>query len=283
MHSASTLYRRNGAWNRLNSPWGRRAKGKNRARRVRPHVASVIWSNNSRVPSNVSKTALIGLVGAVLLIAALGLNYWLNREVGQEVAQNEAAQEPSAATPDGAPPAENEATTPTATDGDIKPTVVIRDNASGSPDAPSFDVVRLSPDGDSVFAGRAPAGSTVTILLDGDVLGTVEADERGEWVFLPDRPLSPGSHELALRATMPAASDEATNVAAAGSADEQAAQSTGAAPDAQAVQSTIAAASPEPDRTEPSDPATTTAQDALDTVDDTAQAARRTIEFPLNR
>ncbi|MDJ0685693.1 MAG: LysM peptidoglycan-binding domain-containing protein [Alphaproteobacteria bacterium] len=140
-----------------------------------------------------SKTALIGAIGAVLLVAAIALNFWLNRDVGPEVAQEEPAQEQ---------PAPESATAATA--GDDSATVVVRDDASGASDAPSFDVVRLSPDGDSVFAGRAPPGSTVTILLDGEAIGTVEADERGEWVFLPDRPLSPGSHELALRATLPA-------------------------------------------------------------------------------
>lgn len=79
------------------------------------------------------------------------------------------------------------------------------DNSAGqtetSPDqVPSFDVIRVNPEGDTVIAGKAPPGSEVQIL-DGDkVIGTVKADERGEWVFIPEEPLSPGSRSLSLRA-----------------------------------------------------------------------------------
>lgn len=65
--------------------------------------------------------------------------------------------------------------------------------------APSFDVVRINPGGDAVIAGRATPGAMVEIM-DGDtVIGTVKADPRGEWVFLPDEPLKAGEVELSLR------------------------------------------------------------------------------------
>lgn len=67
-----------------------------------------------------------------------------------------------------------------------------------APVAPSFDVVRVEPTGDTVIAGRAEPNAEVTILDNGNPLGTVTADERGEWVFLPDAPLPPGSRELSL-------------------------------------------------------------------------------------
>ncbi len=75
--------------------------------------------------------------------------------------------------------------------------------ALADPDTPSFDVVRISKTGDTVIAGRAKPGSEVTILDGGEPIGTVRADGRGEWVFLPDQPLGPGSHDLSLRATTP--------------------------------------------------------------------------------
>ena len=69
---------------------------------------------------------------------------------------------------------------------------------------PSFDVVRINPDGDAVIAGRATQEAEVTVIADGDViLGNVNADGRGEWVFLPSSPLEPGSRELSLRAINP--------------------------------------------------------------------------------
>lgn len=69
--------------------------------------------------------------------------------------------------------------------------------------APSFDVVRINPEGDAVIAGRATPGVSISIM-DGDtLLGTVKADERGEWVYLPTQPLDSGERELSLRAKNP--------------------------------------------------------------------------------
>ena len=68
-----------------------------------------------------------------------------------------------------------------------------------TPNLPSFDVVRVDAKGNTVMAGRAPAGSTV-IILDGETeLGRVVADARGEWVFTPDAPLPPGNRQLSLK------------------------------------------------------------------------------------
>lgn len=68
---------------------------------------------------------------------------------------------------------------------------------------PSFDVVRASPGGEAVIAGRAQPGAVV-IILDGDrELGRVTADGRGEWVFVPSAPLAPGGRELSLSVTLP--------------------------------------------------------------------------------
>ena len=63
---------------------------------------------------------------------------------------------------------------------------------------PSFDVVRIDPKGDAVMAGRARLGSTV-VIMDGDkIIGRVTADDRGEWVFVPEKPLEAGSRRLSL-------------------------------------------------------------------------------------
>ncbi|KIL97295.1 Uncharacterized protein containing LysM domain [Paramagnetospirillum magnetotacticum MS-1] len=68
---------------------------------------------------------------------------------------------------------------------------------------PSFDVVRIDAGGDAVIAGRAKPGARITVVDGGQELGQVTADGRGEWVFLPPGPLSPGSRELKLRALNP--------------------------------------------------------------------------------
>lgn len=63
---------------------------------------------------------------------------------------------------------------------------------------PSFDVVRIAPDGKAVIAGRAEPGAMVSVL-DGDtVIGDAVADARGEWVVLPSDRLPQGTSELSL-------------------------------------------------------------------------------------
>ena len=69
--------------------------------------------------------------------------------------------------------------------------------------SPTFDVVRVNRKGDAVIAGRAYPGARV-IVMDGDtVLGEATADDRGEWVFLPDKPLKPGTRQLGLDMRLP--------------------------------------------------------------------------------
>lgn len=80
-----------------------------------------------------------------------------------------------------------------------QPAAPVQDtNPPPDPDAPRFDVVRVEPDGSAVMAGRAEPGARVSILDAGTAIGEVTADERGEWVFLPDDPLAPGDRELSL-------------------------------------------------------------------------------------
>ncbi len=69
--------------------------------------------------------------------------------------------------------------------------------------APSFDVVRVNPRGDVVIAGRSAPNAEISISLGKNVIGKARADSRGEWVFVPDKPLAPGSHELSLTAKGP--------------------------------------------------------------------------------
>ena len=69
--------------------------------------------------------------------------------------------------------------------------------------SPSFDVVKVGPAGSAVIAGRAEPGSKV-IVRDGDkVIGEVTADRRGEWVLIPEQPISPGDRLLSLEASDP--------------------------------------------------------------------------------
>nr|WP_247887096.1 LysM peptidoglycan-binding domain-containing protein [Azospirillum sp. SYSU D00513] len=68
------------------------------------------------------------------------------------------------------------------------------------PAAPSFDIVRVTPEGEAVIAGRAALGAAVMVMDGGRTLGTATADARGEWALVPTAPLPPGSRELSLSA-----------------------------------------------------------------------------------
>ena len=63
---------------------------------------------------------------------------------------------------------------------------------------PSFDVVRITPDGNAVIAGRAAPGETVTIIDNNKKLGETISNQRGEWVFIPKNSLNSGNRELRL-------------------------------------------------------------------------------------
>lgn len=73
--------------------------------------------------------------------------------------------------------------------------------AAASSSTPSFDVLRVEPDGSTVIAGSAEPNSKLEIV-DGDkVVTTTQVGPTGDFVAVLDNPLPPGDHELALRAT----------------------------------------------------------------------------------
>ncbi len=138
-----------------------------------------------------TRAFILGGAGVVVVAVAIALLYRETRETeappetAQPPAEKDAPSEPETAASEQAAAPERMPEAPPA--GDLPP---LR--------APSFDVVRINPEGDTVIAGRAEPGTTVTIL-DGDTpLGDVTSDSRGEWVFLPQEPLPPGSRELSL-------------------------------------------------------------------------------------
>ncbi|MGF7162322.1 hypothetical protein FHS85_003976 [Rhodoligotrophos appendicifer] len=70
--------------------------------------------------------------------------------------------------------------------------------AGAAEEKPSFDIVRVEEDGTAVIAGRAKPKATVTVMLDSTTLSETEANERGEWVVVIDKPIPPGDHDLSV-------------------------------------------------------------------------------------
>ncbi|MCW8914688.1 MAG: Ig-like domain-containing protein [Magnetovibrio sp.] len=86
------------------------------------------------------------------------------------------------------------------------PKPAVQEQQTSKPEAiqltpPTFDVVRVNPEGNAVMAGRAHPTSHVEILDGEATFGTVTTDGNGEWVFVPEKLLEPGERRLGLRMT----------------------------------------------------------------------------------
>ena len=169
-----------------------------------------------------NRTIVIGVVGIVVVLIALALNFWLLGE--DESDPPIIATAPATVTPIPEPqplpapepepqpepakaPEPEPGPKPAEAPDPLPPPVVSQTTEStpppaepGPPEAilPAFDVVRVAPAGDIVVAGRAAPGSVVSVYDDGRPIGQIKADGRGEWVILPDEPLPPGSRELSI-------------------------------------------------------------------------------------
>ncbi len=124
---------------------------------------------------------------------------------GIAVAPAPAGQQPPSGakpsqTPTPAPPAAGAAAPPPAEGARVA--VLPPTEPREPPVRPSFDVVRVTPGGETVIAGRAVPGAVVTVYDGGRPIGEVRADSRGEWVLVPAEPLPPGSRELSVSARL---------------------------------------------------------------------------------
>ncbi len=74
--------------------------------------------------------------------------------------------------------------------------------AAEAPLVPSFDLVRVEPNGESVIAGRAAAGATIELLRGDQVHARGVADASGLFAIVPPA-LPPGSHQIVLQSIAP--------------------------------------------------------------------------------
>lgn len=127
-----------------------------------------------------NRPVVIALAGLAVIAAAIGISLWASHNTDDQ-------------TPSPPPP----------------PVAAAKAGAKSNPaeqdltPIPSFDVVRINAQGETVIAGRGMPKAEIVILDGGKEIGRVFADNRGEWVFVPDQPLPPGSRELSLRAHNP--------------------------------------------------------------------------------
>ncbi|TVR97006.1 MAG: LysM peptidoglycan-binding domain-containing protein [Rhodospirillales bacterium] len=143
----------------------------------------------------VQRSVLVAALGVIVVAAAIVLNY-TGRDPAPPMTVSPLVPPAGQAEPDRAPPAATAWTAPAGPDTNA------REGGQTPPNAPSslprFDVVRVTPEGDAVLAGRAEPGARVVITDRDRPIGETTADHRGEWVFLPEAPLAPGERWLGL-------------------------------------------------------------------------------------
>ena len=125
----------------------------------------------------VSVKIWVGWVGAAAVLGGVGV--WAAMGAGQRAAAPVVAEPVRGAPAFAAPVAPVAATV-------------------AGPEAPRFDVVRVSPEGRAVIAGRAEPGAEV-VVRDGDAeVARARAGSDGAFVALPETPFAPGGRELTL-------------------------------------------------------------------------------------
>lgn len=66
---------------------------------------------------------------------------------------------------------------------------------------PSFDVLRVEPDGSTVIAGKAEPGTTLDIMNGETVIASSQVGSSGDFAVILDNPLPAGDYQLTLRIT----------------------------------------------------------------------------------
>ncbi len=64
---------------------------------------------------------------------------------------------------------------------------------------PTFDIVRVEPDGNAVLAGLSAPGDQIEVMSGNQVLARANANSAGEWALVLDEPLPVGGHQIAVR------------------------------------------------------------------------------------
>lgn len=145
---------------------------------------------------------IVGIAGAIIVLVAIVLTFFIDREPDNPVSQSSGPDRETTTTgkarsildaPEPKSPTRSTLRAGTGT----KASPGNAGSQSG-PVKPSFDIVRVNPQGDTVIAGRAQPNSETTVMQGDKVVGRARADKRGEWVLVPQTPIVPGTHTLTI-------------------------------------------------------------------------------------
>ena len=84
---------------------------------------------------------------------------------------------------------------------------VLRDTVS-STDIPTFDIVRIKPNGMIIVAGRWQPDKNISISINDKIVATVQTNDSGEFVYAPSVGLKPGNYTIRLVGSNPAKKSE---------------------------------------------------------------------------
>lgn len=77
-------------------------------------------------------------------------------------------------------------------------------NVAEPTNIPTFDIVRVKPDGMIVVAGRWQPNKNISVVVNNKIVATEQTNENGEFVYAPSVGLKPGNYTISLIGTDPA-------------------------------------------------------------------------------
>ncbi len=144
-----------------------------------------------------------GIVAGVAAVAAAGIGYWIYDNSRTAPKATGAVEPPVAAVlaPDTLP--SEPAVQPSSAEPAAGAEVPDADDPAAQPLRPTFDVVRIAPEGDALVAGTGTPGSTVRIRIGGKDVANAPVDAAGNFVALFDLEASALPRVLALAMDTP--------------------------------------------------------------------------------
>lgn len=145
--------------------------------------------------------AYLAMAGAAVGAALVGVVIWI-QTTPQPPAPLATAPAPEAAAPAVPAPAEPAPAAP-ATETAKVDAKSDRPKAPAEMTVPSFDLLRVEPDGSTVIAGKGEPNTKLDIMNGDTVIATAEIGPSGDFAAVLDTPLEAGDYQLTLRAAGP--------------------------------------------------------------------------------
>lgn len=165
-----------------------------------------------------NRPLIVGIAGAIIVLAAIVLTFFIDRKPDRPIQKSSAGTAQQRAVPSDSASASRILSANTATKdsrpvADPKSPPAVQGAPAGgnapapaagsppgsplaNPTKPTFDIVRVNPQGDTVIAGRAAPNSEIVVMQGDKIIGRARADKRGEWVLVPQSPIAAGTHKL---------------------------------------------------------------------------------------